>query len=74
MAEELEPCPRCGALPCDWVDNPHTPPTEAQVEAAAVAVARVDAPPFTAGSNDGRNIMRHYKRLARAALEAAGRA
>lgn len=23
MAEELNPCPSCGALPCDWVDNPH---------------------------------------------------
>lgn len=22
-SEELEPCPACGALPCDWVDNPH---------------------------------------------------
>lgn len=20
---EIEPCPACGALPCDWVDNPH---------------------------------------------------
>ncbi|MDE2107078.1 MAG: hypothetical protein KGL39_58265 [Patescibacteria group bacterium] len=20
---ELEPCPSCGALPCDWVNNPH---------------------------------------------------
>ena len=26
MSEELESCPSCGALPCDWVDNPHTPP------------------------------------------------
>lgn len=23
--EDIEPCPRCGALPCDWVDNPHKP-------------------------------------------------
>lgn len=23
----LEPCPECGALPCDWVNNPHAPPT-----------------------------------------------
>lgn len=21
---EPNPCPLCGALPCDWVDNPHT--------------------------------------------------
>lgn len=21
----LDPCPECGALPCDWVDNPHPP-------------------------------------------------
>ena len=20
---EINPCPRCGALPCDWVDDPH---------------------------------------------------
>ena len=27
MPSELECCPRCGALPCDWVNNPHhTPP------------------------------------------------
>lgn len=24
MASEMESCPLCGALPCDWVDNPHT--------------------------------------------------
>lgn len=23
MIEEVEPCPLCGALPCDWVDDPH---------------------------------------------------
>ena len=23
MSTELESCPSCGALPCDWVDNPH---------------------------------------------------
>ena len=23
MAAEPNPCPLCGALPCDWVDNPH---------------------------------------------------
>jgi hypothetical protein len=23
MAKEPNPCPLCGALPCDWVDNPH---------------------------------------------------
>ena len=22
---ELESCPACGALPCDWVDNPFSP-------------------------------------------------
>lgn len=22
MSDELLPCPLCGALPCDWVDNP----------------------------------------------------
>ncbi len=25
---DLEPCPACGALPCDWVDNPHWRPIE----------------------------------------------
>lgn len=24
--EELDSCPLCGALPCDWVDNPHQSP------------------------------------------------
>ena len=24
---EIEPCPKCGALPCDWTDNPHTAPS-----------------------------------------------
>lgn len=23
MADEPNPCPLCGALPCDWADNPH---------------------------------------------------
>ena len=21
--DDLKPCPLCGALPCDWVDDPH---------------------------------------------------
>ena len=32
---DLEPCPMCGALPCDWVNNPHTQSAE--------AVAAIDA-------------------------------
>lgn len=36
MSEELNPCPQCGALPCDWVDNPPTRPA-ANVEAEPVA-------------------------------------
>ena len=30
MTTELEPCPACGALPCDWVNNPHAPPIGAE--------------------------------------------
>jgi len=48
MSEELESCPSCGALPCDWVDNPHasSPPSlhrepiEADREAAAEVFAK----------------------------------
>lgn len=29
MPSELESCPKCGALPCDWTDNPHEPATPA---------------------------------------------
>jgi len=29
MSEDINPCPRCGALPCDWVDNPHSTPAPA---------------------------------------------
>lgn len=29
----LEPCPTCGALPCDWVNNPHL---QAAVERAQI--------------------------------------
>ena len=25
-----ESCPACGALPCDWVDDPHTKPAEGE--------------------------------------------
>lgn len=44
---ELEPCPKCGALPCDWVDNPHTraalPTPDGQiVEAVARAIHEAD--------------------------------
>jgi len=28
--ESVDPCPRCGALPCDWVNNPHTAAVEAE--------------------------------------------
>lgn len=31
MAREIEVCPACGALPCDWVNNPLKPAAE-QVE------------------------------------------
>lgn len=27
MPSEIEPCPLCGALPCDWVNDPHKPMT-----------------------------------------------
>ena len=27
MVSELEPCQLCGALPCDWVNDPHKTPT-----------------------------------------------
>ncbi len=23
IVSDIEPCPACGALPCDWVNNPH---------------------------------------------------
>jgi hypothetical protein len=26
MTDDIELCPACGALPCDWVDNPHSRP------------------------------------------------
>lgn len=29
---EIEPCPKCGALPCDWTDNPHTAPSGDEVD------------------------------------------
>lgn len=39
-----DPCPACGALPCDWVDNPHrgkvvvpTEPTEEMIRAGEAA-------------------------------------
>ena len=32
---EIEPCPKCGALPCDWTDNPHTAPSGDEVERVA---------------------------------------
>lgn len=34
---EIEPCPHCGALPCDWTDNPHTAPS-GDVERVARAI------------------------------------
>jgi hypothetical protein len=38
---ELESCPSCGALPCDWTDNPHTrPPAD---EALRIAVEALRA-------------------------------
>jgi len=33
---EIEPCPKCGALPCDWTDNPHTAPSGDEKEDEAV--------------------------------------
>jgi len=26
MISDIDPCPACGALPCDWVNNPHLTP------------------------------------------------
>lgn len=44
---EINPCPRCGALPCDWVDDPHAPSPQASLRAALEAMddlaSRIDA-------------------------------
>jgi len=37
----LEPCPFCGALPCDWVNNPLTPPASQSDEALVEELARL---------------------------------
>lgn len=41
---EIEPCPLCGALPCDWADNPHVArpsPARDEVLEEALRVAEV---------------------------------
>lgn len=45
---EIDPCPLCGALPCDWVDNPHVAEASqtiksltARAEAAEAEVQRL---------------------------------
>jgi len=38
---ELEVCPTCGALPCDWVNTPTTPATDVG-EREAVALAMLN--------------------------------
>lgn len=35
---EIEPCPKCGALPCDWTANPHTAPSGDEVQRVARAI------------------------------------
>ncbi len=44
---EIEPCPLCGALPCDWADNPHvarpSPARDEVLEEAAKVVAQCNA-------------------------------
>jgi hypothetical protein len=29
VIEDIDPCPRCGALPCDWANDPHATPAPA---------------------------------------------
>lgn len=31
--DKIDPCPACGALPCDWADDPHRLSTEAAIVA-----------------------------------------
>jgi hypothetical protein len=37
-SEELGPCPSCGALPCDWVDDPHKVQTPASTDEVTEAL------------------------------------
>ncbi len=75
MSGELKPCPRCGALPCDWVNNPHRP--EPDVERVARAICRAD-PKIRMGDANGVVEQRvdiewhRYGWQARAAIAAMG--
>ena len=50
---ELEPCPSCGALPCDWTDNPHTrPSTDEALLFAAASLERADRALWNVGMKE----------------------
>ena len=77
MPSELESCPKCGALPCDWTDNPHEPATPAgddadlldEIAEAISDTLDMDWQPSWAAPNILALINRE-----RAAAHAAGRA
>jgi hypothetical protein len=49
IEEERESCPRCGALPCDWCEDPHKPSPDSTVEVGELVEAitnRRRAPPY----------------------------
>lgn len=54
---ELESCPACGALPCDWVFNPNTDP-----ESALVAREKAHQEYMAFASDDGGWIRRTVDR------------
>jgi len=69
----LEPCPFCGALPCDWVNNPHTSPAsqsdEALVDALATKLAPFVCRPVHNGDcDDVAAAQSHARFVARAVL------
>lgn len=36
MADDIEPCPSCGALPCDWINDPRWKPIDTGPKAGNV--------------------------------------
>lgn len=41
MTDEPNPCPLCGALPCDWVDDPHKAVADDTIAALVAEVRRL---------------------------------
>ena len=66
----LEPCLFCGALPCDWVNNPHTPPTGQSDEALVEELARGFCREWGQDTWSRYNVEQHteFRRQARAIL------